>query len=138
MNMYQTVLVDKDIEELLIALNRKVYFNGDGYPCISLKGKHTKIHRFVMGANPDGLETDHINRDKLDNRRENLRFVTGAENRKNRGAYSKSGKKHIYFDSHSFRKKPWKVSIRADGKTKNIGYYETREQAEQAVYLYLT
>lgn len=42
------------------------------------------MHRLIMGTPMRGWETDHINRDRLDNRRANLRIVTGYENRMNR------------------------------------------------------
>jgi hypothetical protein len=41
------------------------------------------MHRLINNT-PDGLETDHINRNRLDNRRKNLKSVTYQENQFNR------------------------------------------------------
>ena len=42
------------------------------------------LHREVLGLTPgDGLETDHRNGDRLDNRRSNLRVATRAQNAQN-------------------------------------------------------
>lgn len=41
------------------------------------------LHRFLMNS-PEGRVVDHISGDSLDNRRSNLRVVTGSENRMNR------------------------------------------------------
>ena len=38
----------------------------------------------MIGKPPKGLVTDHINRNRLDNRKENLRHVTHSENMLNR------------------------------------------------------
>ena len=84
-----------------------------------------------MGKPPEGLETDHINRDKLDNRRENLRFVTHRENLLNRSSKSASGVKGVYFCSG--RSKPWRAQITRYGKRVNIGYYKSIEEAAAAV-----
>lgn len=62
--------------------------SGDGYPMTYIGGRFVKLHHLVMGKPKKGLVTDHINRDKLDNRKENLRFVTQRENLLN-GALSK-------------------------------------------------
>lgn len=48
------------------------------------------LHRFVIGCVPgDGKIVDHINGDGLDNRRENLRFVTKSQNAQNQRARSR-------------------------------------------------
>lgn len=54
-----------------------------------------RLHRVVMGCTTgDGLEVDHINRDRLDNRRANLRFVTRQENIRNGAPYLATHCKH--------------------------------------------
>lgn len=60
----------------------------NGYRYIKHKGKNVPEHRLawetVNGKVPDGLEIDHINRNKADNRISNLRLVTREENLVNR------------------------------------------------------
>ena len=41
---------------------------------------HYPVHQMIIGKAPKGFVIDHINRNKLDNRRQNLRFVTPSEN----------------------------------------------------------
>ncbi len=41
------------------------------------------LHRAVMGDIPEGMEVDHINGDRLDCRRSNLRLVTRSQNHMN-------------------------------------------------------
>lgn len=57
------------------------YLNQSGY---IENQKMGKLHRFLLNA-PDGEEVDHINRNKLDNRKSNLRIVDCSINRQNRG-----------------------------------------------------
>jgi len=56
---------------------------GKPYARALIKGKHVYLHRFIMDPE-DGQHVDHINRQTLDCRRENLRNVTPTENRRNR------------------------------------------------------
>lgn len=53
------------------------------YAISYIDGKNTLMHRFLMNA-PKGQIMDHINRNGLDNRRENLRFCTYRENNVNK------------------------------------------------------
>lgn len=91
-------------------------------------------HRLVAIAflpNPDNLpEVDHINRDRTDNRVENLRWVTHRENCFNKDcrAESKSKEKNINLRANG----KYVVQIQVDGKRKYIGVYDTLEEAVKA------
>ena len=57
----------------------------DGYAVGSFDGVQTSMHKIVVSATvAPGLVIDHINRNRLDNRRENLRVVTPSDNSQNR------------------------------------------------------
>jgi hypothetical protein len=109
------------------------YLGKDGYPVtyssIDKKNKFKKgykIHRFLEQDVPPGMVVDHINRNKLDNRRENLRICTMAENSYNRTKIKtidivdnikkprkiKSKYKGVKKDN----KNEWSASITKDGK----------------------
>jgi len=48
---------------------------------------HTLVACAFLGPRPEGLEIDHIDRNKLNNRANNLRYVTHEDNQKNRDDY---------------------------------------------------
>lgn len=83
------------------------YLNNDGYYQVALckngKAKSLRIHRLIAIyyiPNPENKECiDHINRDRTDNRLENLRWVTKYENNQNIGTNRRntSGHKNISF-----------------------------------------
>lgn len=60
---------------------------GNRYATIRVNGKAYRVHRLVAETfipNPDNLpQVDHINRNRYDNRIENLRWVTAKENMRN-------------------------------------------------------
>lgn len=64
------------------------YINADGYIKVIIDGNYYCAHRVIWliktGSWPDqGLEIDHINGDRSDNRFKNLRMVTKSENQRN-------------------------------------------------------
>jgi len=69
--------VDPDVDLSDFGLN----VNCNGYIQFREKGKMQLLHRYVMGLLPgDKREVHHMNGDKKDNRRANLRIVSRAEN----------------------------------------------------------
>lgn len=56
----------------------------NGYAVSLIDGRTVRMHRDVMQENDPSMVIDHINRDRLDNRRSNLRRLTPLENANNR------------------------------------------------------
>lgn len=88
---YEMVIYGRDLKEkarALIDKEDKPLIEKVGSWCLDSGGYvmngsvKMAVHRFLLGKK-DGLEIDHIDGNKLDNRRSNLRFVTHRENGKN-------------------------------------------------------
>jgi hypothetical protein len=107
--------------------------NKKGYLVISLMGKTYLSHRLAWLASygylPDTI--DHINRCKTDNRIENLRDVSSAENARNQKirVNSKSGVNGVFFRSDI---KKWAAYIWVDGKQKHLGFFVDKNDAAKA------
>lgn len=92
-----------------------------------------KLHRWIMGVTDPSICVDHINHDKLDNRRENLRTCTHTENMQNKTANSRgvSHFKGVTLDSRK-KKKKWRATIVVNKKQIYLGMYLTEEEASEA------
>jgi hypothetical protein len=97
--------------------------------------KRTYLHRFIMNLeNGNGLVVDHINGDRLDNRKSNLRVCTGAENTMNRKlpTNNTSGYKGVYYrknyKNRVNKKKRWSVYVVHKDKRYYGGDYLTVEE----------
>lgn len=92
------------------------HYSGPGYPATRVGKKIYYMHQILLGESPKGMQCDHINRDKLDNRRANLRFVTPQENILNRSVKAKGvcfnrteGKYKAYYDHITLGKRAKRV-----------------------------
>ena len=107
--------------------------NCHGYIAVGLMKKTYLAHRLIFmfhhGYFPP--EVDHIDGNKANNRIENLRAATHAENLRNQKLRSNnvSGHKNVYW---SRREQKWRVGITFNGKQKHIGFFKDRELAELA------
>ena len=100
-----------------------------------IDGKRTviRMHRLVLGLSSGDTRPDHKNHNTLDNRRDNLRVATHAQNCANRrNVGNKSGFKGV-----SWRKKnsTWQVRLMVNGKT--AFYKECRSLADAAQMYFL-
>jgi hypothetical protein len=94
--------------------------------------KYSMIHMHrVVNTTPDALDTDHINGNKLDNRKSNLRSATKSENMCNRGKpkNNTSGFKGVYWHNQN---KKWYARIELHSKGQHLGYFSTPELAAEA------
>jgi hypothetical protein len=101
----------------------------DGYRRLCYKGKFYMEHRLIYllhhGELPPLL--DHINGDPTDNRVENLRRATYAENNSNSVHPSTSGVKGVTWDS---TRNKWRCQIHVLNKNYNLGRFDTIEEAK--------
>ena len=113
----------------------KPRINRNGYLFVGLwnnKQKHFLIHRLIaiyFIDNPNNYDyVDHINRNKRDNRIENLRWITKSgnmRNRKNQGKYMKG----VWFHKKNNK---FMASITIDYERKFLGCFDTELEANKA------
>jgi hypothetical protein len=131
-------LVDDDDFELVSKYKWHVTYKGYAETSIYLGGgrknrkvKKLKMHRVILEKHnliQEDLETDHINRNKLDNRKSNLRMVTNQLNQLNTGLRkdNTSGYKGVHWDKLN---KKWRAQINYNGKKIGLGYFQTAKEA---------
>ena len=102
----------------------------NGYISRWIGGKKVGEHRVIWeqhnGPIPKGMQIDHINGIRNDNRIENLRLVTNQQN-----SFNQLKAKGFYWDK---MKSKWRASIQLNGKTINLGYTNCMLEA-RAMYL---
>jgi hypothetical protein len=109
------------------AVNEHGYWYGQAF----ISTKQVFMHRFIMNT-PAHLKTDHKNNDGLDNRKENLRICTAAQNTHNqiRQSRNKSSKfKGVYWYSPRNR---WRAIIRVGMKRYYLGNFKDEKTAALA------
>jgi hypothetical protein len=104
------------------------------YAEMKYQRKMVKMHRLIMEANGydiRGRVVDHIDPERtLDNRRNNLRVATVAENNQNVSIRkdNKSGYRGVYYRADMGK---WAAQVRINRKPHHLGFYETPEQAAE-------
>ncbi len=94
------------------------------------------MHRLILGLEfGDGKQGDHINRDRLDNRRENLRVVDPAGNYLNHPGFVATSE-HRGVSWHE-RSQKWRGQIYIANRSYSLGYHQREEDAAAAVRAFL-
>ena len=106
----------------------------DGYICIKINGRHYFAHRlawlYQTGCFPTE-QLDHINHIRNDNRFENLRQVTSAENHHNRAANPNSNSGTIGV-SGDIPSRTWRARISVNGRSVFLGHFQDKARAVKA------
>lgn len=108
------------------------YLNSSGYARRSGSGKAVLMHREVLGAAPFLFaEADHLNRERLDNRRSNLRWVTRAQNAQNKNAHrgSASTARGVWHDT---KRNKWVGAVQSGGRDVFRKRFDTEAEAAEA------
>lgn len=127
-------VVDAADYELLSAFKWYALSVGNGFYAAKGSGNRSGglvlMHRLLCAA-PQALQVDHINGDRLDNRRLNLRLCTQSQNRCNAGvrASNTSGFKGV---SWLRKNKKWMAAIQAGGVAQYIGSFTDKAEAARA------
>ena len=133
----QFTTVDEDV--FLLLSRYKWFLSHNGYATTGL-GKFTRnkrlgqvlMHRLIL-APPIEMEIDHIDNDKLNNRKKNLRICTRKQNLQNRpkmlrinGRKVSSKYKGVYWQKDISR---WRARISTNGKSIYLGTFEDEVKA---------
>ncbi len=116
-----TIVDDEDFDYL----NQSNWYASESHDMYRAKGymngKSIYMHRIIMKLKNDQF-CDHKNGDPLDNRKENLRICSQAENQRNKKINIKntSGFKGVVWIKD---RKKWEVRIRRNYKNIFIGYF---------------
>lgn len=133
--LHEAIVSDCDYDVLM---KRNWHYNNTGYATGNLTIQKKKyslpMHNYIAGhcLEPRKFMIDHINRNRLDNRRENLRIVSKSLNCHNSiepTKRSKSGFRGIMFHKASGL---WHAVIRLDNKVYSLKYHKTPEAAHEA------
>ncbi|WP_316569240.1 HNH endonuclease [Neobacillus sp. YIM B06451] len=128
-------LIDKeDLERVKTNGYTWVHFKGKGYPYAVSYSPEGRIylHRFIMNT-PDGMVTDHLNHNTLDNRKSNLRNATISQNQQNRAGSRKGSKSGVRGVSWDETNQDWIVNVKGIyyGRFKDIE--EAKKLAQEKI-----
>lgn len=127
------VLIDDEDYNLISQYSWYLHKNKSGnkyartcHKTINYKSYHIYMHHMILGKR-QGFEEDHINGNGLDNRRQNLRFVTRSQNNMNRiKRRGTSNYKGVFWSTQADK---WQSRIRKDNRLYHIGFFLSETDA---------
>lgn len=123
---------DEDYESLSI---RKWWVNADGYAITrARRGRGSPMvlmHRLLL-CPPANLQVDHINGNRLDNRRCNLRLCNTAQNNQNMRPGAREGSSRFKGVHWHKEARKWCATIKGKDRRYNLGLFPNEEDAARA------
>lgn len=117
------------------------HVNAGGYATTAVGGRKARrgvfLHRLLLGLAPgDGRVGDHINGDRTDNRRANLRIADHRLNAANQAIINQRGSSEYRGVCWDKSKGKWKAYTRVDGLMHNLGHFDSEREAADVVIAY--
>ena len=132
---YKAIVDDEDYEDLMKWKWHVMVQNGNPIKASRRirRGSGVQVaigmHTHIMGER-HGFLIDHINHNPIDNRRQNLRFATCAQNIMNGRPWAASKYKGVY-KTHKLKNKWW-ATLSSEGKRYYLGVFPTKKMAAMA------
>lgn len=129
-----TTVIDETDVAALAGLSWHRTAAGYAAAMASKGGRRTLVllHRHLLDP-PPGTHVDHINGDKLDNRRSNLRVVSPSINQVNRKRLNRNNSSGVRGVSWiGGRRKKWVAQITVDGRHRFLGHFDSLADAVNA------
>lgn len=124
---HHAIIYKEDFEKIV---GRSWHYS-NGYAYTNTKGARTRIamHRIIVDVADSDFVVDHINGDKLDNRRSNLRVCTKSENNRNRKLNKSSS---VHYKGVYVNKNKFMAYITFNYKMHYLGVFNTAKEAAKA------
>lgn len=111
-----------DEEDAHLVKDKIWLIHSTGYVYTKQNGENIFLHKLILSDLTKLV--DHKNRNRLDNRRDNLRYATRSQNCINRLSTSKSGYRGVYLVQGR-----WVAEIKYEKQRKFLGGFTTKEKA---------
>ena len=123
----ETIIDTSEVEKIR---RYKWHLQSKGYAAARINGKIVLLHRLIHNT-PNNFETDHKNRDKLDNRKANLRKCSTSQNQINSKINNNntSWAKGVWWNRQT---KKWESSIWKNNKKHYLGLFVEKQDAIKA------
>lgn len=130
------VFIDNNPDKIMLCdiedwydLKECYWKDSHGYAVATKDYEYISFHRTILKITDKNIQVDHINGNRLDNRKSNLRLCCNQENsfNKYKNSNNTSGYKGVYYDKERDK---WRASIQYNGKSiKSPKRYNTPEEA---------
>lgn len=127
-----------DDEDFVLLENISFSMSQYGYVLIYKGGKQHRLHRYLMGLYSfDGKHVvDHIDLNKLNNQKSNLRIATYHQNNLNTSGRVNNKYSNYRGVTWSKKDKKWRAAVQFNYKYHYVGDYKTELEAASAVKSY--
>jgi hypothetical protein len=130
---------DEDYEKVILyywygmkeSYGRIYAFTTADYNKLTGKRKTIRMHRLIMGVTDRKIQIDHIDRNGLNNQKDNLRLCNHSQNQQNKIKRNNCSSQYKGVSRPKDRKN-WKVEIYFNGNYLRIGTFKSEEEAAKA------